>query len=136
MKHRYRVTALAYVNDDLPCKVTELGSSRMESQAFDMADEAYERLSKSHGYAVYNYQYIAVHDARNNEVLGMMEFDVNYMTDHQAFDMFDEKLDEKHGIVVIAGKSYRTSEALKATDVLTYLSKFNDWLEKHNIVTV
>ena len=48
-------------------------------------------------------------------------------TTTDAYDTFDEFLDDAYGDTTIAGMSYSTSRALLALDPIAYRCAFNDW---------
>ena len=49
------------------------------------------------------------------------------ISEHEAYERFDDMLDECHEDVKICGIPYTTSRALKYVDVTAYRSRFNDF---------
>jgi len=49
------------------------------------------------------------------------------ITEHEAYEMYDEMLDECHEDVKICGMLYNTSRALKDVDPIAYRCGFNDY---------
>ena len=58
------------------------------------------------------------------------------ISDHEAYERYDDMLDECYGEVKICGMSYCTSRALKEVDPIAYRCGFSDYtshLEEDNI---
>lgn len=54
-------------------------------------------------------------------------------TTTDAYDAFDEMLDDVFGDTLIAGMSYSTSRALREVDPIAYRCAFNDWADSEGI---
>ena len=54
-------------------------------------------------------------------------------TTTDAYNSFDEFLDEVFGDATIAGMTYRPSRALLALDPIAYRCGFNDWADSEGI---
>jgi hypothetical protein len=50
------------------------------------------------------------------------------ITEAQAYELYDEMLDECYPMVDVCGYTYDPSRALKELDPIAYRCGFNDWL--------
>lgn len=52
-----------------------------------------------------------------------------YENETQAYEAYDEMLDDAHEDVVVAGFTFSTSRALRELDPIAYRCGFIDWLD-------
>lgn len=128
---RYQVLAHDYKGNE-----TKLWEARTAHNADTYFNIEVAKLARSHGYAVYNYTDVSLLDTVKNEVLNHAEFDVTYLEEDVAYALYDMTLDEENEPVVIAGRTYRTSEALRCTDPVGYFGGYALWLDNEGVVVV
>lgn len=128
---RYQVIAYDYRGNQT--KLIEAHTSHNAQMYFNVE---MGKLTRSHGYAVYNYTDIVLVDTEKKTTLDSYEFDVTYIEDSDAYLLYDATLDTENEPVTIVGKSYRTSDALRCTDPIAYFGGYHLWLEAEKLVVV
>lgn len=58
-----------------------------------------------------------------------MAREIEVLTEEEAYERYDEMLDECYPDLMIAGLAYCTSDALKHIDAIAYRVGFNDWVD-------
>lgn len=56
-------------------------------------------------------------------------------TTTEAYEAYDEMLDDVYGQATIGGQKYQTSRALREVDPVAYRCGFNDWADAEGIDT-
>ena len=57
------------------------------------------------------------------------EYQPEVITEYAAQSLFDDMLDDCHGVVCVAGYTYRTSELLKTVDPVAYAEEFSGYVD-------
>lgn len=55
--------------------------------------------------------------------------EMEYFTESELLQRYDEMLDDIYGNCSVAGYEYATSNLLKEVDPIAYQTGFNDWLD-------
>lgn len=63
------------------------------------------------------------------ELSNIEEPEPEMLAEHEAYDMYDDMLDDAYGTVTIAGMEYDTSRALKECDPIAYRVGFSDYAD-------
>jgi len=54
---------------------------------------------------------------------------MNTITENEAYELFDDFLDEINPEIIINGLTYMPSDVLKNTDPVAYRCHFSDWID-------
>ena len=58
---------------------------------------------------------------------------MNYITEHEAQEMYNKYLDECCGTLKIGQRKYLASDILKRTASLAYIAWFAEWLDSEGL---
>lgn len=60
---------------------------------------------------------------------------MKYIEEREAYERYDEMLDECNDLLKIGSLTYTPSQVLKSVDEIAYRCGFNDWCDSENITT-
>ncbi len=58
---------------------------------------------------------------------------MKYIEESQAWKMFNNYLDEVHGVISLGGAEYLPSKVLEEIDQINYIECFRNWLDSEDL---